>query len=85
MSSLDSPSIIVCECVRAGAVERGIVNEKTVAKQEVEDIASILGINCEDFFSQARLYLGDGISDSQYSFEALGRRTNVMRVHISRS
>lgn len=95
VSSLDSPCVvcvnIACVLARslAGAGGCGIVNEKTVAKQEVVEIASASGINCEkffsEFFSQARLHLGDGMSDSQYSFEAVGRRPNTMRVHISRS
>lgn len=56
-----------------------------MTKQELEDIASELGINCEEVFSQARRYLGDGVSDSQYAFEAVCRRPNVMRVSISHS
>lgn len=70
--------------MRVRAVGRGIVNEKTVTQPDVEKIASSLGINCEQFLSQARVHLGDGISDCQYSFEPLVRRPNAMQVHISR-
>ena len=72
-------------CARSWAARCGIGNEITVTKQEVERRASMWGVSGEEFLSQSRLYLGDGVSESEYSFQALVQQPNLMRVHISRS